>query len=73
MENVNFKADIDDILQFFSGFDIDTEDVIRRFDDLGRPTGDARVCFKSPEEARRALDSRNFQMMCGRSVKLNFV
>uniref|UniRef100_A0A0A9XJG3 RNA-binding protein 12 n=1 Tax=Lygus hesperus TaxID=30085 RepID=A0A0A9XJG3_LYGHE len=70
MENVNFRADIDDILQFFSEFDIGNEEVIRRFDDSGRPTGDARVSFKSPKEAARAVEPMNHKPLLGRPVNM---
>ncbi|KAF6202128.1 hypothetical protein GE061_004526 [Apolygus lucorum] len=70
MENVNFRADIDDILLFFSEFDITNEEVIRRFDDSGRPTGDARVAFKTPMEAIRAVDALNHKPLLGRPVNM---
>ncbi|XP_012256329.2 uncharacterized protein LOC105686255 [Athalia rosae] len=55
LENVPFKADIDEIIDFFRDFDVKRENVIRRYNDKGMPTGDARVAFCSPGEAQRAL------------------
>lgn len=55
LENVPFKADIDEIIEFFRDFDVKRENVIRRYNDKGMPTGDARVAFVSPNEAQRAL------------------
>ncbi|KAF7988388.1 hypothetical protein HCN44_000961 [Aphidius gifuensis] len=55
LENVPFKADIDEIIEFFRDFDVKRENVIRRYNEKGMPTGDARVAFSSPSEAQRAL------------------
>ncbi|XP_012286712.1 uncharacterized protein LOC105703137 [Orussus abietinus] len=55
LENVPFKADIDEIIDFFGDFDVKRENVIRRYNDKGMPTGDAKVAFASPGEAQRAL------------------
>lgn len=73
LENVNFRADIDDILAFFEGFDVSTEDVIRRFDENGKPTGDARVSFKSPEDALKSVDVLNNKPMLGRPVRMSVI
>ncbi|XP_015127257.1 uncharacterized protein LOC107048552 [Diachasma alloeum] len=55
LENVPFKADINEIIEFFRDFDVKRENVIRRYNEKGMPTGDARVAFSSPNEAQRAL------------------
>ncbi|XP_011315110.1 uncharacterized protein DDB_G0283697 [Fopius arisanus] len=55
LENVPFKADITEIIEFFRDFDVKRENVIRRYNEKGMPTGDARVAFSSPSEAQRAL------------------
>lgn len=63
LENVPFKADIDEIISFFSDFNVKREKVIRRYNEFGKPTGDARVALNSPSEAQRALrDLRNCKM-----------
>lgn len=58
MENVPFRAGVEEILEFFRGFDIPRENVIRRFNDQGNPTGDAKVAFSSPQDAKRAVETR---------------
>lgn len=63
LENVPFKADIDEIIDFFGDYNILRDQIIRRYNDKGMPTGDARVAFSSPAEAQRALrELRNFQI-----------
>lgn len=56
LENVPFKAEIDEIIEFFGDFNLLRENVIRRYNDKGMPTGDAKVAFSSPSEARRAYE-----------------
>lgn len=54
LENVPFKADIDEIIEFFGNYNVLRPQVIRRYNDKGMPTGDARVAFNSPMEAQSA-------------------
>lgn len=70
MTNVPYKANIEDILDFFSDFDVTAEDIIRRYNDEGKPTGDARVRFESPSEARRAIDLKDKCRLTNRPVFL---
>ncbi|XP_055311012.1 uncharacterized protein LOC129573892 [Sitodiplosis mosellana] len=70
MTNVPYKASVDDILDFFSDFDVAADDIIRRYNDEGKPTGDARVRFESPSEARRAIDQRGNCRLVNRPVFL---
>lgn len=71
--NVPYKANIDDLLDFFDDFDIQPDNIIRRFNDEGKPTGDARVCFKSPGEARRAVDQKDQCRILSRPVFLSLL
>ncbi|XP_075163803.1 uncharacterized protein LOC142236465 [Haematobia irritans] len=73
LENVPYKAQLQDILNFFSGFDLKSEDVIRRFNDNGQPTGDARVAFDTPEAARRAFDARKRKQIFNRTIYMNIL
>lgn len=73
VSNVPYKANIDDILDFFEDFDVTPENVIRRYNDEGKPTGDARICFKSPMEARRAVDQKDKCRIMNRPVFLNIL
>ncbi|XP_014252338.1 RNA-binding protein 12-like [Cimex lectularius] len=73
LENIHFKADIEEIMDFFKEYNIEHDDVIRRFDDKGRPTGDARVALQSPAEAMRAVRELNFRQLRGRTVKVSLL
>lgn len=73
LSNVPYKANIDDILDFFDDYDITPENVIRRYNDEGKPTGDARICFKSPMEARRAVDQKDKCRIMNRPIFLNIL
>lgn len=70
MSNVPYKASIDDILDFFADFDMTHQDVIRRYNDEGKPTGDLRVRFESQSEARRAIDLKDKCRLANRPVYL---
>ncbi|XP_026740249.1 uncharacterized protein LOC113502771 [Trichoplusia ni] len=70
MENVPFRATIDDIMSFFSDFELTQDDVIRRYNERGQPTGDARVAFRTPFDAQRAVKTRHMDMIHDRRVSL---
>uniref|UniRef100_A0A1A9WG81 RRM domain-containing protein n=1 Tax=Glossina brevipalpis TaxID=37001 RepID=A0A1A9WG81_9MUSC len=73
MENVPYKAQIKDILYFFNEFDLTPDDVIRRFNDDGSPTGDARVAFATAETARAAFASRRRKQIFKRTIHLKIL
>lgn len=73
MSNVPYKASTEDILEFFYDFDITPSDIIRRYNDEGKPTGDARVRFETPAEARRAIDLRDNCRILNRSIYLTLL
>uniref|UniRef100_T1PKU6 RNA recognition motif protein n=1 Tax=Musca domestica TaxID=7370 RepID=T1PKU6_MUSDO len=73
LENVPYKAQLSDILNFFHGFELKSEDIIRRFNDVGQPTGDARVAFDSPEAARKALDARKRKQIFNRTIYMKIL
>lgn len=68
LENVPFRAEVEEIVDFFRGFGITREQIIRRFDDHGRPTGDARVCLNNPSDAQRALKVLNHKTIRQRPI-----
>ena len=70
MENVPFRASIDDIMEFFSDFELTQDDVIRRYNERGQPTGDARVAFRTPFDAQRAVKTRHMDMIHDRRISL---
>lgn len=55
LDNVPYRADVQEIVDFFEGFDLNSQNVIRRFNDFGKPTGEARVNLRNPQEAMRAV------------------
>ncbi|KAI9586888.1 uncharacterized protein LOC119632666 [Glossina fuscipes] len=73
MENVPYKAQIKDILYFFNEFDLTPDDVIRRFNDDGSPTGDARVAFATADTARAAFTSRRRKQIFKRTIHLKIL
>ncbi|XP_011212738.2 putative uncharacterized protein DDB_G0282133 [Bactrocera dorsalis] len=73
MENVPYKAELIDILKFFGGYDLTPDDIIRRFNDDGTPTGDARVAFETPSMARSAYNSRRRKQIFNRTIRLSLL
>lgn len=73
MENVPFRASIDDIMHFFSEFELTTDDVIRRYNERGQPTGDARVAFRTPFDAQRAVKTRHMDTIHDRRISLTIL
>ncbi|XP_022120720.2 RNA-binding protein 12 [Pieris rapae] len=73
MENVPFRASVDDILAFFSDFELTQDDVIRRYNERGQPTGDARVAFRTPFDAQRAIKTRHMNTIFERRVSLTLM
>ncbi|XP_059482488.1 RNA-binding protein 12 [Neocloeon triangulifer] len=70
--NVPFQADIDEILSFFADFDLTRQDIIRRYNDNGKPTGDLRISFHTPQDAQRALMLK-FKKMRDRQIFINLL
>ncbi|KAJ0173275.1 hypothetical protein K1T71_011451 [Dendrolimus kikuchii] len=73
MENVPFRATIEEILSFFSEFEITQDDIIRRFNERGQPTGDARVAFRTPFDAQRAVKTRHMDTIHDRRISLGIL
>lgn len=73
MRNVPFKANVEEILNFFRNFDVNHQSVMRRYNDNGHPTGDARVTFNTPQEARRAFDECKFKKIRDRTIYLSIL
>ncbi|KOB70470.1 RNA-binding protein [Operophtera brumata] len=73
VENVPFRATIDEILQFFSEFELTQDDVIRRYNEFGQPTGDARVAFRTPFDAQRAVKTRHMDTIQQRRISLSII
>ncbi|CAH0713516.1 unnamed protein product, partial [Brenthis ino] len=71
MENVPFRATVDDIMTFFGDFELTQDDIIRRYNERGQPTGDARVAFRTPFDAQRAIKTRHMNSIYDRRHNLN--
>lgn len=69
--NVPYRATTEDILSFFRDFpELRPENIIRRYNEFNQPTADARVCFRSPQDAQRAVQTLNRSYLIGRQVFL---
>uniref|UniRef100_A0A1B6MJ61 RRM domain-containing protein n=1 Tax=Graphocephala atropunctata TaxID=36148 RepID=A0A1B6MJ61_9HEMI len=73
LENVPYRAEVQDILDFFRGYYVSRDNVIRRFDESGKPTGDARVCLNSPLDAHRAIRTLNSKPIFHRQIYVSIV
>eukprot|EP00878_Enallax_costatus_P015584 GHUV01016324.1.p1 GENE.GHUV01016324.1~~GHUV01016324.1.p1 ORF type:complete len:208 (+),score=38.75 GHUV01016324.1:247-870(+) len=54
MKGLPFKASLEDVLKFYTGFSITAQSIYLKRHPDGRPSGEAFVVFDSPEEAQRA-------------------
>lgn len=70
MNNVPYKAGTGEILEFFDGFDIINNQVSRRFNHNNTPSAEARVVFRNPDEAYRAVQERNGEKIWDRAIFL---
>lgn len=69
LKNVPYKANTNDILDFFEGFD-HTGNVSRRFNPNNTPTDEAKITFYDPDEASRAVDHLQKMKIWDRSIYL---
>lgn len=70
MSNLCYRASIDDILDEFREFELRPEQIIRRFNDMGQPTGNACINFNAPGDADMALEKYNSVKIMDRPVWL---
>lgn len=73
LDNVPYRADVQEIVDFFDGFDLNSQNVIRRFNDYGKPTGEARVNLRNPQEAMRAVRMLQNKSIHNRPVRLTLL
>ena len=67
---------MDDILQYLENvlkIQIPRDRIIRRFDESGKPTGDARVAFETAYEAKLAHDRLIDTKLWNRIIEVNIV
>lgn len=71
LENIPYKATIEDILEFFGReYNLTPDHVRRRFNERGQPAGEAKVLFNTPDACSHAFNTRRGQMMMNRRVFL---
>lgn len=73
LDNVPYRADVQEIVDFFEGFELNSQNVIRRFNDFGKPTGEARVNLRNPQEAMRAVRVLQNKPIYNRPVRLTLL
>lgn len=73
LDNVPYRADVQEIVDFFEGFELSSQNVIRRFNDFGKPTGEARVNLRSPQEAGQAVRNLQNKPIFNRPVRLSLL
>lgn len=70
MENVPYKAGLEEILEFFEGYEIPPDNVLRRYNENGTPSGEAKVIFKTSGDAFQALEERHMRKIRDRTIYL---
>lgn len=73
ISNLHFNAGLEELLDLFQGYSLNKDNIIRKYNDLGQPTSEARVAFCCPEDAVRAVDELNRKPVLGRPVILSLV
>ncbi|KAG8565740.1 hypothetical protein GDO81_012961 [Engystomops pustulosus] len=70
IQNMPFTVTVDEILDFFYGYQLIPGSVCLKFSEKGMPTGEAMVAFESRDEATAAVVDLNDRPMGSRKVKL---
>lgn len=70
MSNLCYRASVEDIIDEFREFGLRPDQIIRRFNDMGQPTGNACINFNSPEDADMAIEKYNSVKIMDRPVWL---
>lgn len=71
LENIPYKANSEDILEFFgSMYNLTPDHVKRRYNERGQPAGEAKVLFATQAECAHAFNARRGSMLMNRRVFL---
>lgn len=70
IQNMPFTVTVDEILDFFYGYQVLPGSVCLQFSEKGLPTGEAMVAFQSHEEATSAVMDLNDRPIGARKVKI---
>uniref|UniRef100_A0A3Q3WRF7 RRM domain-containing protein n=1 Tax=Mola mola TaxID=94237 RepID=A0A3Q3WRF7_MOLML len=71
LQNMPFTVTVDEIMDFFYGYQVVPGSVCLQFSDKGLPTGEAMVAFQSHEEASAAVMDLNDRPIGARKVKIS--
>ncbi|KAL4648919.1 RNA-binding protein 12 [Arapaima gigas] len=70
IQNMPFTVTVDEILDFFYGYQVLPGSVCLQYSDKGMPTGEAMVAFESHDEAMSAVLDLNDRPIGSRKVKI---
>ncbi|XP_076718703.2 RNA-binding protein 12-like [Callospermophilus lateralis] len=70
VKNMPFTVSIDEILDFFYGYQVIPDSVCLKYNEKGMPTSEAMVAFESRDEATAAVIDLNDRPIGSRKVKL---
>ncbi|XP_051531195.1 RNA-binding protein 12 [Myxocyprinus asiaticus] len=70
IQNMPFTVTVDEIIDFFYGYQVLQGSVCLQFNDKGLPTGEAMVAFDSHDEAMAAVMDLNDRPIGARKVKI---
>ncbi|KAM3833842.1 RNA-binding protein 12-like [Diretmus argenteus] len=70
LQNMPFTVTVDEIMDFFYGYQVLPGSVCLQFSDKGLPTGEAMVAFQNHEEATAAVMDLNDRPIGARKVKI---
>uniref|UniRef100_A0A1A8PBY1 RNA binding motif protein 12 n=1 Tax=Nothobranchius rachovii TaxID=451742 RepID=A0A1A8PBY1_9TELE len=71
LQNMPFTVSVDEILDFFYGYQVLPGSVCLQFSEKGMPTGEAMVAFQNHEEATAAVMELNDRPIGARKVKIS--
>ncbi|CAO1311642.1 unnamed protein product [Diamesa hyperborea] len=68
LSNVCYRTSTEDIIYELRDFNLEPSQILRRFNDLGQPTGNACINFSSPDEALEAIDKKHMCKITNRTI-----
>ncbi|XP_041834572.1 RNA-binding protein 12 [Melanotaenia boesemani] len=71
LQNMPFTVTVDEIMDFFYGYQVLPGSVCLQFSEKGMPTGEAMVAFQNHEEATAAVMDLNDRPIGARKVKIS--
>lgn len=71
LQNMPFTVTVDEIMDFFYGYQVLPGSVCLQFNEKGLPTGEAMVAFQSHEEATAAVMDLNDRPIGARKVRIS--